>query len=190
MEKFPIEFIKAFNFTMTYEVGPKFNSKDPEVIAGLCATKEQQRKTGYVNHKNDTGGETKFGIAHNANKDINIKELTLQKAMEIYYKRYWLAGKCDKMKSPLSEVHFDACVNHGTGRAAKLLQQSLGLRADGIIGINTIAAINSKNPQHLAQKQLEYRKKFFNAIVESRPTQNVFLRGWMARVDSVETFLA
>lgn len=44
---------------------------------------------GYVNHKSDVGGETKFGISKRYNPDIDVKNLTEEQAFEIYIQRYW-----------------------------------------------------------------------------------------------------
>jgi lysozyme family protein len=189
-EQFSEEFERAFNFTMKQEIGSWYDPNDPEVIAGLCETKSQKRKTGYVNHPADPGGETKFGIAANANPEVNIKKMTLHEARVIYFKKYWLPAKCDKFQSPLAEVHFDAAVNHGVGRAAKMLQESLDVSIDGVIGPNTLAVINSNNPFDLARKQNKIRKRFFKSIVERKPSQAVFLEGWLARVERVEQFIA
>lgn len=190
MEILSEEFEKAFHFTMKQEIGSWFDPSDPEVISGLCETKAQKRKTGYVNHPADPGGETKFGVAKNANPSIDIKKMTLQEAKVVYFKKYWLAAKCDRLQTPLAEVHFDAAVNHGVGRAAKLLQESLGVDVDGVIGPNTLNVINSSNPFDLARKQNKIRKQFFKSIVERKPSQAVFLEGWLARIDKVEQFIA
>lgn len=190
MEIFSEEFDKAFHFTMKQEIGPWYDPNDPEVITGLCETKSQKKKTGYVNHVSDTGGETKFGIAKNSNPQVNIKKMTLHEAKVIYFKNYWLTAKCDKLQSPLAEVHFDAAVNHGVGRAAKMLQEALGVEVDGIIGPNTLKVINDNNPFDLARKQNKIRKQFFKAIVERKPSQQVFLEGWLARIEKVEQFIA
>ena len=40
---------------------------------------------GYVNNPNDKGGETKYGISKRAYPNLDIKNLTLKKAEEIYY---------------------------------------------------------------------------------------------------------
>ena len=39
-----------------------------------------KREGGYVNDPDDMGGETRFGISKRSYPDINIKELTIEKA--------------------------------------------------------------------------------------------------------------
>lgn len=46
---------------------------------------------GYVNDKYDAGGETKFGISKRAYPDLDIINLTIEQAKDIYYKDYWCA---------------------------------------------------------------------------------------------------
>ena len=48
---------------------------------------------GYVNDKDDPGGETKFGISKKAFPYLNIKEITIQDAEDIYYEHYWKKAK-------------------------------------------------------------------------------------------------
>jgi lysozyme family protein len=185
---FTEDFQHAFDHAMIYEVGPFFNSADPETIAGLCVTREQRRKVGYVNDPVDTGGETKYGVAKNANTDLDIKTLDLAGAMNVYFHKYWLRGQCDKLPYPVSLIHFDGCVNHGVGRAAKFLQIAVGAVADGAIGPKTLTAANQKDPLEIVKSIATQRRAFYNAIVASNPPQVRFLTGWLRRINEVETF--
>jgi lysozyme family protein len=184
------DFVKAFNYVMKYEVGNWFNPNDPATKSGLVNNKASRLACGYVNDPSDTGGETKFGIAQNANPDICVATLTLEQAQNVYFIRYWLAAKCDKIASPLSLLHFDTSVNMGVGGAAKLLQAALGLVADGDIGPKTLAAIAAiKNPSELCTKYLNLKQARYDAIVKANPTQAKFAKGWKTRNDAMRTFL-
>ena len=74
MPTYPHAFEEALQHAMLYEVGG-FWRMTPEVEAGLCETKDQKRATGYVNDPADPGGETKYGVAKNANPDVDIRSL-------------------------------------------------------------------------------------------------------------------
>ena len=182
------EFIQAVNHAMIYEVGGFWNPSDPDVIAGKISTKEQRRKVGYTNTPGDRGGETKFGVAKNANPSLNVAALTLEQAYQVYYNHYWVAGKCDLFPFPLSLVHFDACVNHGIGRAAKLLQAAVGVNADGVLGPVTFEAVNASFKQDVIDNLFVARSNFYNAIVARDASQQKFLKGWMNRVTDVTNF--
>lgn len=182
-------FETAFNFVMQSEVGPWFDSTDPDVIAGLCKTVVQKKKTGFVNHKSDKGGATKFGIAQASHPQVDVMTLTLAQAKAIYFKAYWKVGRCDELPEPMCIAHFDACVNHGISRAGKLLQLAVGAQPDGVVGANTIAHARAMSVTMTPEQFMKPRRDFFLKIVEARPDQEVFLKGWLARCDHVESIL-
>lgn len=181
-------FVAAFNHTMLYEVGAFWNPTDPDVIDGNISTREQRKKVGYVNIPADRGGETKYGIAKNANPDVDITNLNLDETMSIYQDSYWQRGSCDQLSYPLSLMHFDACVNHGIRRANKFLQRALGVTEDGQVGPQTLQAVNSSDQQQLIQQLSQIRTDFYNAIVNRDPSQQIFLAGWLRRVNEVTAF--
>jgi lysozyme family protein len=187
--KFSKKFNDAFNHTMLHEVGPLFDESDPEVINGKCETREQQRKVGYVNHPADPGGETKFGIAKNANPNVDIEALTLDQAKQIYFTKYWKAISAENFDSRLSFCMFDAAVNHGVSAAAKMLQRAVGVDDDGIIGRITLGAIKKFNSAELCDIILKSREELFYSIVRRKPSQKIFLKGWLNRLAGVKKFI-
>ena len=50
---------------------------------------------GYVNDPSDPGGETKFGVSKKSYPNLDIKNLTITQAKEIYYKDYWIVNQND-----------------------------------------------------------------------------------------------
>lgn len=182
------DFIAAFDHAMLYEVGAHWDPTDPDVIAGNYTTREQRKKVGYVNIPADRGGETKYGIAQNANPQVRVRNLDLVGAMEVYFHNYWLKGKCDQLPYPISLIHFDGCVNHGTGRAAKFLQRAAGVTDDGQIGNGTLGAVGEIPADELINSISEQRSNFYHAIVKRDSSQGIFLKGWMRRIDEVTTF--
>jgi len=187
--EFSPAFIDAFKFSMRYEVGPFFDMNDPEVVQGLCATRTQRRKVGYVNIPEDRGGETKFGVAKNANPDLNIRLLTLEQAMEVYYDRYWMPVRAGAFPEIIGINLFDAAVNHGVRQAAKFLQRSVGTEPDGLIGNITIGATLEIEPIVVCERILDARSRLFNALANKYASQRKFLRGWMARVSSLREYI-
>lgn len=98
---------------------------------------------GYVNNPADPGGETKFGISKRAYPKVDIKNMTLEGAKDIYRRDYWLAAQCDQYDGAIGFQLFDMAVNSGLSAAAKTLQKAVGVAADGIIGAKTLAAIKA-----------------------------------------------
>lgn len=65
----------------------------------------------YSNDPDDPGGETKFGIAKRYHPNIDIKNLSLEQAKDIYYTEYWLPSGCDNVPFPMDICLFDSAVN-------------------------------------------------------------------------------
>jgi lysozyme family protein len=172
---------------MLYEVGG-FWRLTPDVEAGLINTPAQRKAVGYVDDPLDRGGETKFGVAKNANPDLDISELTWAQAKAVYYDRYWVAGGCERLPGRVAVLHFDGCVNHGVVRAKRFLQTSVGAKDDGIIGAKTLAAISAQNPIVTCNKICDLRDQFYRTIVLNRPNQSRFLNGWLRRISEMRAF--
>jgi len=106
-------------------------------------------EAGYVNDPADPGGETKFGISKRSYPDLDIKHLTEQQAIDIYKHDFWDACKCGQLPYPVAVVVFDTAVNMGSHTAIKMLQKSINVSVDGIIGSETISKTNTMEPAAL-----------------------------------------
>lgn len=154
---------------------------------------------GYVNHPNDKGGETYGGIARNSNPNwegwvfIDAKKKIkpiprytiykeLSSSVKSYFKKmYWDKLQADKIENQsVAELLVDFLVNGGF--VISRVQKYLGIKADGIIGKNTITAINKANQSALYKFVSEWRYNHFDNIVKNDPTQEVFYKGWMDRL--------
>ena len=184
-----MSFNEAFNLAMRFEVGSFWDPTDPDVIAGKHDTKAQKRKIGYVNIQGDRGGLTSYGIAQNANPDIDVDSLNLSKAKQIYKTRYWDACKCDLLPEGLDIAVFDAAVNMGVSRSIKLLQETIGAKVDGVLGNQTLNLAHLVAPMLAPKDVLAPRRKFYADLVARDPSQAKFARGWEARCKHIEDFL-
>lgn len=172
------------NRAMLYEVGGHWNLDAPGARDGT-----NTRACGYVNDPTDAGGETKYGIAKNANPTIDITHLNWENAKAIYYSNYWLNSKCDKMPGRLAALNFDAAVQHGPSTAAKFIQRAIGVADDGAIGPITLATLALKDPITICNNVCDMRVKFYNDIVANKPAQIKFLNGWLRRVAEMRAFV-
>lgn len=140
---------------------------------------------GYVNDPTDMGGETNYGITFKTAKDHgyngNMKDIPMSVVGEIYKKGYWDRCKCDQLPVEIRYAVFDAAVNHGTGNSAKFLQRSVGAKADGAIGPNTIAKAQSATLESFQRE----RGDFYIGIIKSKPKQIKFGKGWFRRLNTV-----
>ena len=67
----------------------------------------------------------------------------------------------------------------------KIPQRMLGVTADGVVGAKTIEALNNA-PKDFLQRLYKEREDFLNRIVKNNPTQKVFLKGWMNRMEDLK----
>ena len=125
-----------------------------------CFEKIIGAEGGYVNDPSDPGGETKYGISHRQYPDLDIKNLTIDKAKEIYKTDYWDKVHGDEIRYPLNLFLFDCAVNQGVDVAINLLQKTLGIPQDGILGVQTQKAImragTSVDNGFMANRALRY----------------------------------
>lgn len=151
---------------------------------------------GYVNHPNDGGGCSCKGITlpvyrgeYGAGLDCNdLRKITDEQASKIYKKYYWDVCMADKIAdSNIAYLLVDFAVNSGCKRAIKAIQDIVGVEVDGYMGKVTLGAINSYyDPKELFDMLMEYRVDFYNDLVEKKPSQGVFLNGWLNRLKEWE----
>ncbi len=123
---------------------------------------------------------TKYGIAAHVYPDLDIRNLTLAQARDIYYRDYWLPLHADAMPEAAAIQVFDAAVNHGIKPATRMLQRALGVPVDGVIGPVTLNAMVSVDDARFVAHFAAERLMFY-ADLSSWPA---FGRGWVRRVAS------
>ena len=158
---------------------------------------------GYVNDSLDSGGETNYGVTKRVARAYGyrgkMKNLSKNKAFEIYAKRYWNKLNLDDVEllSPLvAEELFDTGVNMGTARAGRFLQRSLNvlnnrqalypdLVVDGRPGKKTISALRTfakvrgdKGMQVLHRMLNALQGSFYVTLAERRTKDERFIFGW------------
>ncbi|PKG74220.1 peptidoglycan-binding protein [Shewanella sp. GutCb] len=141
---------------------------------------------GHSNHAADRGGETLYGLSRRAYPNLDFNTLTLDKAKRIYHRDYWRVCRCDELPNVLAIAVFDAAVNHGPSLAVEMLQRAIKAKPDGILGPNTLAAIDRHNHNDLLTLYLARRGRKYARIVINDPSQAVFLLGWMHRITKLQ----
>lgn len=145
-----------------------------------------KKEGGYVDDKFDRGGATKYGISSKSYPKEDIKNLTKERAIELYRRDFWQKPKISFIEDDrIAMLVFDIGVNVGSGRAIKFLQRSLneivknGLSVDGIIGNNTIKAIKSADSDMLLGLFKKHAKQYYESLNQPR-----FIKGWLNRLES------
>lgn len=141
-----------------------------------------QHEGGYANNPADPGGETMWGVTKNVARQFgytgSMRDLPKATAQQIADKLYWQVVQGDKIDSAIAWQLVDAAYNHGNKNAVKFLQRAVGAVDDGVLGNQTLAAVNAMDKNDVILKFNAERIEFFTNI----KTFNVFGRGWMRRV--------
>jgi len=144
---------------------------------------------GFVNHPSDPGGMTNLGctkavweewVGHPVDEKT-MRNLTPQDVAPLYKAKYWNKVSGDALPAGVDYAVFDCAINSGPGRAAKFLQEVVGVTADGAIGPGTLKAVAAHNPKEVAEK-FNHRRLMF---LQSLPTWGTFGKGWGRRVSEV-----
>jgi len=96
----------------------------------------------------------------------------------------WDRWQADKINSKqVAEILVDWVYNSGSW-GIKKPQDFLKLKPDGLVGQKTLKAVNDYDPKLLFTHIKSMRKEFYRDIVRCNPSQRVFLKGWLNRIDS------
>lgn len=85
-----------------------------------------KREGGFVGRDGNSGAPANYGINQKHNPDIDVRNLTPEKAAQIYKTRYWDAINGDQLPAEAQAAVFDAAVNQGPQVALQMWQQSGG----------------------------------------------------------------
>lgn len=134
---------------------------------------------GYVNNPADPGGETKYGISKRSYPSVDIKNLTVDQAEDIYRRDFWIFGGI--VEQSIANKLFDMYVNEKHS-AIHVLQSVLGIAADGVYGKMTEAAVNAvKDVTNFLSNYRAALAQHYRDIVQAKPSDAVFLNGWLRR---------
>jgi len=150
---------------------------------------------GYQNDPNDKGNwtgcscgsgtnkGTNWGISACAYPTLDIKNLRQEDAEEIYHRDYWMKCWGDDLPWGVDLPTFDGGVNSGVSRGVKWLQQAVGVAQDGIMGPQTMAAVEAADDHTTVDKMCDARLAYLKGL----STWPNYGKGWTARVEDVRS---
>lgn len=150
-----------------------------------------KREGGFVDHPNDKGGPTNFGITKitleawrgHSVSDSELLALSEVEARDIYRKLYVeQPGFAQITNANMRGLVVDSGVNHGPKRAVRMLQHALGVDEDGEFGDKTLNALTLADPRRLFVRFCAERVRYYGRIISHDATQHVFALGWANRI--------
>ncbi|MCX6272205.1 MAG: hypothetical protein NTU44_13495 [Bacteroidetes bacterium] len=154
---------------------------------------------GYVNDIDDPGGATNYGISirllsklgelgdvdHDGEVDIHdIMAMTPENASEIYIECFYKPLRIEEFRdATLAMQFYDFAVNAGSRTATRILQESLKITADGILGPKTLAEVNNYSTSTPAMVFKYARNEYYRNLASQKPKLKKFLQGWLNRVN-------
>ena len=174
---------------------------------------------GFSDHPADAGGVTMHGASLAFVRDLadtpagntllrrlgvrlpvtaaSVRALTAQQAAALFRHAFWDRLRLDGLPLRPACVLYDAAVNCGPRQAVVLAQRGYNrcvgpygvkLEVDGLLGPHTRAAL-AADTDTIVRAMLKERRAFYRQLASDKPSQAVFLKGWLNRVDALETAL-
>jgi lysozyme family protein len=120
-----------------------------------------------------------------------MKDLPIETAKAIYRKEYFTSPGMGKLPDSIQANVFDMGVNAGQSRSIKILQQMLEDKGYELGSINgkinqptvDACAKAEKNGVNLRSLFSDYRIEFYKDLVERKPKNKVYLKGWINRAN-------
>ncbi|MBR2429798.1 MAG: peptidoglycan-binding protein [Alistipes sp.] len=149
---------------------------------------------GFVDDKHDRGGATNRGVTIGTFRHFygqartvdDLKKMSHAQWEKIFMAGYWLPWKASEIKSQgIANIVVDWAWASGTTTAICQVQRILGVTVDGIVGDETLTAINKREARELFDIIKRARIDFVNQIVRNNPTQARFSRGWVNRINDI-----
>lgn len=157
---------------------------------------EWARRNGWSDDPADRGGATMCGITLTTfrtycrrkglarpDKDA-LRQISFDVWRDIFKSLFWDVWKADSIASQrLAEMLVDWVWASGTN-GIRIPQRMLGVKADGIVGPATLAALAAVNPDEFTEQLRQARLDFIDRIIRRNPSQRKWRQGWRRRIYS------
>jgi len=168
------------------------------------------REGGFVNDPDDPGGATNFGVTIHTMRQLgldldrdgdidvaDVRRMSRERAVDIFIEHYFRRPRIAELPDTLHASVFDMQVNAGAN-AVKILQRlvtqmGFNATADGVIGPNTLRAVQAAHdaaPDHIADAYAIARRNYYFRLADARPASRKFARsrsggkgGWIRRAE-------
>ncbi len=142
---------------------------------------------GYVNDKNDSGGETNMGISKKTYGSEDIGKLTRERANAIYYKNYYKFNGLNKLPYPVKGFVVDFGVVSHPQKAIEAVHKILGNppKSDiiGPVTLEKFGNFTDEDYKTFLNDYKNYMIDYFNAVANANPKNKKYLKGWLNRAN-------
>lgn len=186
-------FEKLIPFILYFETGLKreyLTLPLPQMFA-------KAKLRGYANDPADSGGATMCGVTiatyrayrkrlgYTTTTVDDLKAIPFEAWRDILKTMFWDKWKADRIENQsLANILVDFVWASGSN-GIKIPQRVLGVKADGIVGTQTLTAVNSADAQKLFARLHDARIDFVEGIVRRKPSQTKFIKGWKRRINCI-----
>lgn len=166
---------------------------------------------GYIDHPNDPGGVTMYGISLMFLKSLGLVDgdidgdgdidrndvlaITRDTARSTFRRHFWEAPGAENLPPLVAMCFYDLAVNAGAGRAAIILQEGINCICSGAIprmapNIGPLTrtwsnrAATDGRQLELCHAYLNRREDWYRRLAVAKPKSAVFLKGWLNRTSS------
>lgn len=182
---------KIIPFLILWESGVKDENADPETLF------EKARAKGIVCDPDDRGGATVAGVTMMTFADFrrrkglpvpiaaDLAAITYAEWLDVLKILFWDRWQADRIDSQrVAHMLVDWVWTSGS-YGITIPQRVLGVKADGIVGKKTVAAVNDSNPANLFARLKRERMAYIDRICRSRPANLRFRNGWLRRINAI-----
>lgn len=184
---------KFIPFILRWAAG--VNLKSGESVESLF---ERAKRTGWSDHPLDRGGATQCDVTLSTYINYckrkgkpkptkeKLRNVLFSEWREILKEYYWDIWKGDQIwDQSIAEILVDWVWGSGA-KSIPSAQRVIGTEPDGKVGERTLHAINTADSQKLFKRLLDARIEYVNAIVKRNPSQKIWLKGWVNRINSIQ----
>ena len=158
---------------------------------------------GFSDHPADTGGLTAYGASIKFVQGIAATQQGRDWLQRIGFRLPVNKASMRSVTPDMAEAFrpacalYDAAVNSGCAQSVKLAQRGYNacvgpygvkIEVDGILGPRTRASL-ACDTDALIRAVIQARRDFYEGLARDKPSQAVFLEGWLNRADALEKFL-
>lgn len=159
---------------------------------------EKAKKRGFANDPDDLGGATMCGVTLATYTEYCRKKgyprPTVQRLKDIKYAdwlailktMFWDRWKADQIINASIALMLVDFVWASGNYGITVPQKAIGVKADGVVGPKTLAAINARDPKALFDLLKKERMAYIDRICKARPKNLKYKAGWLNRLNDIE----